>query len=188
MSSFDPTAYGPAAAELLRAKWLPALGPGSPDPRLRPKLQALTVETLFAPHAVRDPSMARASLAGLWLYHDFLDESHELSQTIQTPTGSYWHGLMHRREPDFGNAKYWFRRVGDHPVFESLHAAAAQLANTYAQPWAAFLRTQTAWDPFAFIDLCEVSLAEGPPGETLCREIQQREWELLFNYSYRQAT
>lgn len=187
MPTYDPNAYGPAAAELLREKWLPALGPGSPNPRLRPKLAALTAEKLLAPHPVHDRDMAAACLAGLWLYHDFLDPSHEISQAMLTSTGSYWHGLLHRREPDFSNAKYWFRRVGDHPVYQPLRVAAAQVAEVYAQPWAAFLRTQPFWDPFAFIDLCEVSLAEGPPGETLCREIQQREWELLFDYCYRQA-
>ena len=49
--------------------------------------------------------MASACLAGLWLYHDYLDESHAVSQSIHTPAGSYWHGLMHRREPDFANPK-----------------------------------------------------------------------------------
>ena len=187
MSTYDPNAYGPVAADLLREKRLPALGQGRPDARLRPQMASLTAEQLLAPHPVRDRDMAASCLAGLWLYHDFLDESHEISQAILTPSGSYWHGLVHRREPDFGNAKYWFRQLGDHPVFESLRSSAAKLAANYAQTGAAFLRTQPSWDPFAFIDLCEVSLAEGPPGETLCREIQQREWELLFDYCYRHA-
>ena len=46
--------------------------------------------------------MAACCLCGLWLLHDFLDESHSLSQEITTDTGSYWHGIMHRREPDYG--------------------------------------------------------------------------------------
>src|SRR5438874_740571 len=79
----------------------------------------------FPPSAVRDQDMAAACLAGLWLYHDFLDEAHRISQELDTTTGSYWHGLVHRREPDFSNAKYWFRRVGDHAIFPALQAAAA---------------------------------------------------------------
>ena len=64
--------------------------------------------------------MALACMAGLWLRHDFLDESHRISQDLENPSGSYWHGIMHRRELDFSNAKYWFRRVGMHRVFEPL--------------------------------------------------------------------
>jgi hypothetical protein len=86
----------------------------------------------------------------------------------------------------FDNSKYWFRRVGRHPVYEPLHRAAARLAAD-APPAAAFLREQKAWDPFAFVDLCEASLAERAPCEELCREIQTREWELLFDYCYGNA-
>src|SRR5262249_3411310 len=112
--------YPPALTELLRDRRLNAPGPGTPNAAARPLLRELTVPAAFAPHPVSDGDMARACLAGLWLYHDFLDESHQISQEIDTPTGSYWHGLMHRREPDYGNAAYWFRRVRAHPIFADL--------------------------------------------------------------------
>ncbi len=86
----------------------------------------------------------------------------------------------------FGNSKYWFRRVGTHPVFEPLHVAAVELAED-APPAAAFLRTQRAWDAFAFIDLCEAALRGRADTELLCRRIQQCEWELLFDFCYREA-
>ena len=72
--------------------------------------------------------MAACCIAGVWLLHDFLDESHTISQGIDTPSGSFWHAIMHRREGDFSNAKYWFRRVGQHPVFDALGQRAAELA------------------------------------------------------------
>jgi hypothetical protein len=87
----------------------------------------------------------------------------------------------------YDNAKYWFRRVGHHPVFEPLRAAAAELAAAAPHPAARFLAEQRAWDPFAFIDLCAASASGRVPCEPLCRKVQQREWELLFGHSYQAA-
>lgn len=106
MTSFNPTHYAPLIAELLREPWLPPLDAGTPNREVRVRLEALSSDNAFAPHPVRDRGMADACRAGLWLYHNFLDESHRISQELHTPTGSYWHALMHRREPDFDNTKY----------------------------------------------------------------------------------
>ena len=155
---------------------------------MRPRLTALTAEDFFTVQAVRDRDEANACLAGLWLYHDFLDESHTISQSLPSPSGSYWHGIMHRREPDFDNAKYWFRRLGHHPVFEPLREAARQLAKEdKPHESARFLAVQPAWDPFAFVDLCAACLDGISPCTLLCQQIQQREWELLFEYCSRRA-
>lgn len=185
---FTPSEYGPMFGALLTDSRLNLLTPGTPNQERQPQLQALELEAAFAPNSIVDHQMAQCCLAGLWLYHDFLDESHTISQGIDSTTGSYWHGLMHRREPDFGNAKYWFRRVGRHPIFEDLHTAVMELAAAEKlAPPAQFLTTQSAWDPFAFADLCEACVAGSAPHELLCRRIQQREWQLLFEYSYRHA-
>src|SRR6516162_5234245 len=107
----DLSSFSPAVRELLPADRVPSLGPGHPHEAFRGKLEALTAERLLAPQPVQRPDGAAACLAGLWLFHDFLDESHKISQDIDTVEGSYWHGILHRREPDYSNAAYWFRRV-----------------------------------------------------------------------------
>jgi hypothetical protein len=188
LQDFNPKNYGPIFAGLLQEERLNSLGPGTPNEKIRPALAALTIEKAFVPNQIVDADMARACLAGIWLYHDFLDESHQISQSIATTTGSYWHGIMHRREPDFSNGKYWFHRVGMHPIFASLQKAAMELAATNtAHESTAFLRQQKKWDSFAFIDLCEACVERRSPAETLCRQIQQAEWRLLFDYCYHQA-
>jgi hypothetical protein len=188
MTTFDPANYSSPIADLLHEKRLMPLGPGSPNLLMKPKLEALDLEAAFMPRRIRDADMAKACLASLWLYHDFLDESHVISQSLETTTGSYWHGIMHRREFDFDNAPYWFRRVGEHPIFAPLAMAAAMLASaTKLDKTASFLRTQKTWDALAFIDACESCQRGSSTLEMLYRQIQQREWEFLFDYCYRQA-
>lgn len=174
---FHPASYGPAVASLLSQDRLPELGPGTPNEEARSELRGLDVDMLFAGRKVVDRKLAACCLSGLWLWHDFLDASHAISQEIETPEGSYWHGIMHRREPDYGNAKYWFRRVGKHPVF-------ALLAD---HPQVQLLLKSSAWDSFAFVDLCEaVARGRDQRGEQ-AREVARLEWQLLFDFCYRGA-
>jgi hypothetical protein len=184
---FNPKSYGPDVSALI-TDCLPQLGPGSPNHSVRPQLASLTVEQIFPGEKIVDRDAARCCLSALWLWHDFLDESHAISQEIHTIDGSYWHGIMHRREPDYTNAKYWFHRVPRHPIFDPLGAAAQELAaKSQLDEPAKYLATQTTWDPFRFVDLCEAVARGRSEMEQLAREFSQLEWQMLFDYCFRAA-
>lgn len=185
---FDPAAYSSRCTRLLEVDRLCELGPGIPRIEFRADLQNLAFDDLLDEQPIVDRTMASACLAGLWLLHNFLDQSHQISQSIHTATGSYWHGIMHRREPDFSNAKYWFHRVGEHAVFDPLHRAVADLVERFPRTETSrILRSKPKWDPFAFIDLCQAAIRGRTDDVSLCREIARVEWELLFDYCYRKA-
>ena len=185
--SFNPRSFGPVCEALLDSDNAFDLGPGRPNQAAAERLRDLNEVALFSGQSIVDHDMAACCISGLWLRHDFLDDSHTISQDIHTTTGSYWHGIMHRREPDFSNAKYWFRRVGDHEIFPVLRDAARPIViEANADNAFEFLATQAAWDAFAFMDLCEAAI-RGQADEALCRKISRLEWQVLFEYCYRQA-
>ncbi len=157
-----------------------------PDRRRRPRATGGALRRVLRPPG--RPRRGRRLPGRLWLRFNYLDESHKISQDVETPEGSFWHGILHRREGDFDNAKYWFRRVGTHPVFASLCRAAAELAAAAPEARAAFLAGQKIWDPFAFVDLCAAAVRGQAKCLALCEDVQRREWELLFDYCWRKAT
>jgi hypothetical protein len=116
---------------------------------------------------------------GLFYALDDLDGCHSLFQDVHSDLGSYWHGMMHRREGDFDNARYWFRRAGTLPVFGALHGEVASFSPEMAK--------QFSWDPYLFTGLCEQTRygAEDARGEL--QRLQLAEFETLFDYSWRQA-
>src|SRR4051794_1730671 len=95
---------------------LPSLGP-----EVRANRKEITELESNLSTAFREAKLSadkqEAVRALVLLWNDYLDEAHSLSQDIPSADGSFIHGIVHRREPDYGNAKYWFHRVGKHAAF-----------------------------------------------------------------------
>lgn len=107
------------------------------------------------------------AMAGLWLYFSCFGEAHSVAQDLHTPEGSYWHGILHRQEPDDWNAGYWLKRAGAHTI----HAVMREKASVVG----------IEWTPLSFIDYCAKARREpGSATERLARELQRTEWQLLF--------
>jgi hypothetical protein len=126
--------------------------------------------------------------------HGFLDRSHEISQGLATAEGSFWHGIMHRREGDYPNAKYWFRQAGPHAIHRPLVEAIRERVSTELEvpggreepAWARWYSLE-AWDPYGFVDLVERVQRAGSPGRPFCEKIAWLEWQLLFTHCYDEA-
>jgi hypothetical protein len=152
---------------------LPLTRAGECNPEDAANILRLNPSTLFP--SARAP---KAAASGLLLLAGCWDESHKVSQDIASPEGSYWHAIAHRIEPDSSNAAYWFRRVGEHPIFPELHRKASAIIERGA-PW----HLRQAWDPFLFIEMCEQARrAPGSDKEDAALQIQRAEWELLFEW------
>jgi len=122
-------------------------------------------------------------MSGLWLYFSCFDECHQLCQDLPGAEASYWHAILHRQEPDAGNAGYWFRRVGRHDIFPALLTAAKEISAARPQ---AGLKPGTDWNPYEFVDFCESARQRpGSPAFEAAREVQRAEWQLLFDYCAR---
>jgi len=130
---------------------------------------------LLFPHAKHQ----HGALAGLLLRLGCWSESHSVAQTIHSAEGSYWHGILHRIEPDTANAAYWFRRVGRHEIFPRLLRRAQEILEKHGpRHW----RLKNAWDPLLFLDWCEEARVHRGEAEAAAIEIQMSEWQLLFNW------
>ena len=99
-----------------------------------------------------------AQKAALWLYVDDLTSAHEIVQALATPTGAFLHAIVHRREGDYWNSKYWFRQAGHHPVIDAvLH-----------------------YEPYDLVTRAQEAGAHNPADLI---ELQRAEWKAIFEHT-----
>jgi hypothetical protein len=190
--------------QIMHGEFRTAALPSAPDPerfpavgRGRVDVDVVAIRTAFqrVADSLRLLGHQRKCLeAGILLLWDHLEESHQISQTMEgqgTPrTADYWHGIMHRREPDAGNAAWWFRKVGSHPALKVLGAGliswmqqlgAAPNMLTQAQR---LLRPDQTLDPFRMIELSTTALSRpGQDEEHTVRMVQYLEMITLLQFS-----
>jgi len=162
----------------------PELGPGP-----RANVQAAAALNRQLDQALSQAALTaiRAELvrATVLLWHDHLDAAHGIVQDVETKDGSYIHAILHRREPDYSNAKYWFQRVGAHPCYGELAKRSATFLKGKGETeLEGRLLPRGQWDAFAFVDACEAAAGEPPNSArgALLRDIQRMEFEILLNY------
>jgi len=131
---------------------------GHGDAQVLQLLAGYSAQELFP--AARAP---KGALAGLFFYFDCWQQAHEVAQDDLSVEGSYWHGMIHRQEPDASNANYWFRRVGKHPV-------QVELAHRFGR-----------WEAAEFVDFCGRA-QPGSPEQKQALERQLAEWRLLYEF------
>jgi hypothetical protein len=164
----DPDAYGKLVVE-----------DGTPGPARR-LLDGVQAEQLVT---VKSSADATGMLAGLWLWHDGLDESHHISQGLSTQTGSFWHAIMHRREGDFSNSKYWYARAAGHPAMAILGQQASAMVNPLPADKRILRIAGNGWNAGAFVDLAEEIYAKPEhPLFGIAVALQRLEWKTLFDY------
>ncbi len=133
--------------------------------------------------SVKDPDMARALACSLWLWHDWLDESHRIAQGIHTETGSFWHAIMHRREGDFSNSKYWLARCRNHPVRRAIGNQASVVLGGMPADTRLLRLISNDWNAEYFVDLVEENLDNRDPDMAeILVVLQQLEWRVLTEY------
>ena len=160
--------------KIIETEDLPALGPYQRDSAKSIEKLNKEIESLN----IRDSTIDLARSAA-FLWHDHLGASHDVSQNLPSEDGSFLHGIMHRREPDYPNAKYWFRRAGNHSSYSTLASRVEEyLGEVDKEMLSKCLVPDGCWDPFAFVDAVETAERSRENIE-IFQNIQRLEFESL---------
>ncbi len=171
---------------------LPPLTPKEPWKRkLTETLQTMPLTNLLGNQTLKNSSLENTVKIGLLIWNDALDEAHRILQDINTKTGDYWHAIVHRREPDYENSKYWFNRVGNHPVYPFLRKQMLDLLKKHSLESNELASYETTiqdghnWEAAQFVDWCE-SVTQDSKVEVIhfLQRAQVEEIKILLDYSY----
>jgi hypothetical protein len=140
---------------------------------------------------LRSQSEVMSVRAGLYLIHDYVDDAHQLAQAADdvgsNTTASYWHAIVHRREPDYDNARYWFRRIASHAVFDLIARDVSEFWNDSEfrsrLSCDRLLDSHGRWDAMAFVDLCQECGKDWSDRAQAAARLQEIEMRRLLEYT-----
>jgi hypothetical protein len=101
-----------------------------------------------------------------------IEAAHRIAQESSSIDGAYVHGMIHRIEDDFDNARYWFFRAGVHPASPEIYRRAAANSQRIA--------SHPTWDPGSVTDWLEESRSKGISEEL--RAVLRIESEVLLEH------
>jgi hypothetical protein len=157
-------------SQFLREVSLPRLTPTEPppNPELIAKVRAAN-DTEIAPGAPHSAACLRSLFL---LGAGDLDGAHVIVQDLTSSNAAYIHGMIHRVEGDFGNARYWFNRAQVHPTAAEIYRRAAVNSLRIA--------ALSVWDPAVVTDMAEVARRTGPSDEL--KTVLAIEYEVLIEH------
>lgn len=125
----------------------------------------------------------------LYLCFDCFKEAHNIAQENEGVIGNWLHAILHRREPDPGNSKYWYARVhAPARIYEGIGRKALDYLKENPVPelesLAKKIEKSKTWEPGTFVDLCDKIRGNDPDSSvyrTLAK-IQEIEWLGLVEF------
>jgi hypothetical protein len=101
-----------------------------------------------------------------------LEQAHRIVQELSTTDAAYIHGMIHRIDDDFDNARYWFRRASMEAATAEMYRRAAANSLTVA--------SHPLWDPILVTEMVETSRTNGVTDEL--RAVLRIEFEVLLQF------
>jgi hypothetical protein len=128
--------------------------------------------------------------SAIYLWNDDLTRSHEICQGFErtVPDASFIHGIVHRREADYNNARGWFGRAvgmrGGETIRDSVLSLLQRVlqmpdygtARDTALDLIQHVQKAGTWDPLKLLSLCEAGQWRDDPAlRRLLEEVQEAE-------------
>ncbi len=139
--------------------------------------------------ALKNPKNLSLVQSALYIYFDCFEEAHQIAQDHEGLPGNWLHAVLHRREPDAGNSKYWYHRVSaPSEVLAGIGKEALEVMgkNPPAEVSPLFheISESGKWRSEAFVDACEKVRKKDStsPAYKVLAEIQGAEWRGLLGF------